>query len=444
MLRVSNSLRVDGVVPVCRQALVPLVLAALAVPLLQPVFLGFLHHPMDAWSEGFAQVLMRAGIFVIGWVALDLYSAIIRGEERAVLAQWPVDPARVVSFVTLQVAVRSWWLVPATGIVLSPVALSGESTRWGLGVFVLIGAWLMSLSCGAAVLLGAIAAAESEKTAPLLDLLRGNNPRAQAAFLYAPGLVLGLAGAVVVQASFGVDGALRGDLVAAATVVLPLPLALVGWALVPGLARSCWFDGTAVLAEIDARYASLESAEEALRVYLDGLVRFLPSRIGLYALKDLRHGWRSRRTLIVGAWILGMVGLAASWTAAAEGPVRALLVVVTSVLLVASVGAAMESDEPEFLRQVMPRETLTRGLARGVVTLAWVQPCVWPAVAGVGVRRGGTEAAWVLAVGLTATVLGAVLAAGCRSAQRRALAVYAPAATLGGAALAAWISGGLA
>ena len=30
MLRVSNSLRVDGVVPVCRQALVPLVLAALA------------------------------------------------------------------------------------------------------------------------------------------------------------------------------------------------------------------------------------------------------------------------------------------------------------------------------------------------------------------------------------------------------------------------------
>ena len=110
MLRVSNSLRVDGVVPLLRQVLVPMVLAALAVPLLRPVFLGFLAHPVDAWPEGFAQVLMRAGIFVIGWVALDLYSAIIRGEERAVLAQWPVDPARVVSFVTLQVAVRSWWL----------------------------------------------------------------------------------------------------------------------------------------------------------------------------------------------------------------------------------------------------------------------------------------------------------------------------------------------
>jgi hypothetical protein len=421
----------------------PLVVAAAAVPLLQPVFLGFLQLPQSAWSEGFAQVLLRACILIIGWLALDLYSGIVRGPERAVLAQWPVEPAQVVAFVVLKTAAQRWWMLPAAALVLSPVAFAGDAARWAVGCCVLLGAWLMALTTGAAVLLGAIAASEDERVAPLLDLMRGNNPRAQAAFLYAPGLVLGLVGAVTVQAAFAVDGALIAQPVAVVRLALPVVVAAVAWSVVPGLARLRWFDGTAVLAEIDARYSSLEEPEEALRVYLDGLVRFLPGRVRLYALKDLRNGWRARRTLITSAWLIGLCGAAASWTSSVEGVSRAGVVVIFGILLVASLGAAMEADEPEFLRRVLPADTSARRVARAFVVAAWVQPCLWPAVLGVWVRQGGEAALLLSGVGFAVTGGAIGLVIGSLALPRWALAVYAPVALVGGAAMARWVSGGL-
>ncbi|MFT4622021.1 MAG: hypothetical protein ACI8PZ_000673 [Myxococcota bacterium] len=433
--------RAHGPVPLLRAVLLPLAVAAAALPLLRPVFLGFLAGPEEGWDDGFAQVLFRVGLVAVGWLALDLYSAIVRGPEREVLAQWPVDAGEVVSFVVLSTAVRRWWLVPAGMIVLAPMAVAGRPGEWAIGGAVLAGTFLMTLSVGAAVLLGAIAAAEDERVAPLLDLLRGNNPRAQAAFLYAPGVVLGGVGLMLSQAAFAVAPAASGSPVAAIQIAAPLAVSAGAWLFVPGLARRRWFDGTAVLADIDARYAGLNSPEEALRVYLDWVVRFLPASVGLYVHKDLRHAWRARRTPLTGAWLGGFAGLAAAWTASPEGPGRAALVVIATTLLVAGVGAAMESDEPPFLQRMLPQDRARRTLARAIVVFTWVQPCLWPAVLGVALRQGLGPAAGVIGVGLIAAAAGAGLVAISLATRGRALLVYSPTAAVLAAALA-WASGG--
>ena len=441
--RVANRIRTLGAPRVLAGAFLPLAVAAALLPLLSPVFLAFLAGPVEGWAEGIGQVLFRAALLVVGWVALDLYGAVVRGEERAVLAGWPVEPSAVVAYLVVKSAAERWWLVPALAILLAPIAIAGAAGAYTASILVLLGAFGLAHTAGAAVLLGAIAAAEDPRIAPLLDLLRGNNPRAQAAFLYAPGLVLGLVGLVLSQAAFSVGAAASGDALAIAWVVAPLLLAPVGWLPVPRLARERWFDGTAVLAEIDARYAALEEPEEALRVYLDGLARFLPAKVRVYALRDLRHGWRARRTLITGAWLVGVVGLVAAWTASPDGPTRAALVAVAGCLLVGSVGAALSEDEPEFLRRVLPDGGGARHLARAWVVVLWVQPCVWFGAVGVTVRRGLGEAAAVVGIGVAATCVAAALAVLSTVRPSHSRVIYAPTAALVGGAMAAWISGGL-
>ena len=52
-------------------------LAALAlVPLVEPVFLGFLDLPPEAWPEGIEAVVFRACVLVVGLLSLDVYSAL--------------------------------------------------------------------------------------------------------------------------------------------------------------------------------------------------------------------------------------------------------------------------------------------------------------------------------------------------------------------------------
>ncbi|NCG21955.1 MAG: hypothetical protein GWP91_23305, partial [Rhodobacterales bacterium] len=307
------------------------------------------------------------------------------------------------------------------------------------GLWVVVGAIAMGLWASSWIHLQAIIAAESQSWAPLLDAIRGVNPRPQAAFLYAPGLILLVSGVLVQMACTGLELADAGAVWGWAGPLPMLLLSTLGWRATPTLAKEAWFRGSLVLAEIDARYASLEDPEEGRRVYLDWSVRFLPDAMGRWALKDLRHGWRARRSWITGAWLVSLAAFAAGWTAAEWGPSRAIDVVLAGAWLCATVGVWMELDEPYFLRVWLPRGGAARHLSRIWVLFLWIQPPAWFAAAAVGIRRGVADGAWVLGVSLGSAVAASVVSWLCGRLGGRGLAAYAPLAAISAALTALWV-----
>jgi len=405
----------------------------LLVPLVRALFLDVLERPAELWPEVLAQVALRFAFVVVGWLSLDTYSALIRGEDREVLAILPVDPGHVVVAALLRVARRRWVLVPAAALLLFPIALSGSPTLWAFSVIFVAGAWVLGLTVSAAVHLGAVQLAEDPRAEGILDLVRGNNPRAQAAFLYAPGLALLLGGALLAQASNAFLALSLGT--ALAWLSLPFLAALAIVPTLPRLGRASWFRATAVLAEIDARYAALADPDEGKRVYMDWAIRGLPAEVRRYALDDLRHGWRARRTGITGAWLVGLAGIAAAWTADPSGPSRAWVVAVAGTWLCGSIGVLLAADEPAFLRVWLPRRHGAALLGRSVALVLWLQPCVaLPAIA-VLFRHGFAPAAAVGLGGQLAVLTATAVALACGRLAERGVAVYGPVAAVAAATI---------
>ena len=424
-----------------RDVVLPLVALAALVPLVQALFLPWLSADPSAWPEAMGRVLLRAGVVVVGWLSLDTFSALIRGDDRDVLSVLPVEPYHVVVAALWRVARRRWWLVPAMAVLLAPVAVAGAIDLWVGAVVVVAGAWCLGLVVSSAVHLLAVEVSESPRWAPLLDLVRGSNPRPQAAFLYAPGTALLLCGGLVNQSASAVASLREATPATAIWLVLPFVVAALASLPLPRLATASWFRASAVLAEIDARYAALADPEEGRRVYLDWAVRWLPSRVHRYALNDLRHGWRARRTLVSGAWLAGLLALVPSWTGDPTGPVRAAVVVGVGVWVCAAVGVLLAQDEPAFLRHWLAGDETQRTLARGLVLVLWLQPVVWPAVVASLFRHGLPGASVVLGWGELSAVLATALSLACSRWPQRGLSLYGPlAALLGGTTLA----GGLA
>lgn len=431
-----NRARAEGAVAAARAVLVPLVAAALLVPLVRPTFLAFLDGDPVRWGDGMRGVVLRWSMVAVGWLAIELFGALVRGHGREVLAILPVDPALVARAEIVRIAAERWWLLPCTGLVLSPVAIAGAPGLWAAGLAAIAACALLGLGGGALAHLLAIRVAESPAWAPILDLLRGHNPRPQAAFLYAPGAVLVASAALLVAASRAVPRIAAGDPTALPLLALPALAGVLCLAAVPGVAREAWFRGSAVLAEIDARYATLADPAEATRVYLDWAVRFLPAPLRLYALDDLRHGWRTRRSLVTGAWLAAALAAGAGWTADPSGPARVTAIVVAAAFVVAANGVLLARDEPPFLRAMLPRAPTPSAAARLLVLTAWALPPVALGATSVAIRRGA-EAAEVLLVGLVATLAAGLLAVACGRFPDRGLAAYAPVGTLLAAALVA-------
>lgn len=423
--------------------MVPLLAGAILVPLVRPTFLWFLDQDPGTWGEGMHQVVFRAAVVVVGWLSLDVYGALIRGPGRDVLAVLPIDAAAVARAELIQVAASRWWLIPGAALVLSPVAVAGAPGLWAAAVLVVAGCFALGLTGSALAHLLAIRVAEDPRFAGLLDLVRGNNPRPQAAFLYAPGVVLVACGGLLGAASAAVPGVVAGDPKAVLFALSPFVGAALAWLPVPALAKRTWFRGSVVLSEIDARYATLVDPTEAARVYLDWVVRYLPAGWRPYALNDLRHGWRARRTLISLAWLVGLVALGAGWTDAASGPARAAAVAVMGVFLVAGNGVLLARDEPAFLRVWLPTGGVSAVAARGVVLAAWTAPPVALATAAALFRHGWDAAGEVVGLGSVALTVAATLALACGRLRERGPAVYAPSAAVLAAVFLAWSTAGM-
>jgi len=411
-----------------RDLLLPLVALAVLVPLVQTLFLGFLQAGAEGWAAGVGRVLLRVTVVVVGWLSLDTFSALIRADDRSVLAILPVDGAHVVASALERVARRRWIMVPAFGVLLSPLLVHGAQELWALALVQIAGAWALGLTVSTWVHLLAIEVSESERWAPWLDLVRGNNPRPQAAFLYAPGVALLACGLLLARSAEAVAGSASG-----LWLVVPFVVAGAAALPLPSLARRTWFRGSAVLAEIDARYAALLDPEEGRRVYLDWVVRWLPAPLRLHALHDLRHGWRARRTLITGAWLVGLAGLVSAWTSDPAGVGRAAVVSVLGVWACGAVSVLLAADEPPFLERWLGVSPGRQAGARLVVTALWLQPCLWPAVGAVALRHGLGPAARLLAWGELGVVGAGLLALACSRLTQRRLSLYGPLAAVLGA-----------
>ena len=427
----------------------PVAVAALCVPLVESVFLEFLDRPQDEWGVGVSGALMRYGLVMVGALALDLFAVLVRGEDRKVLGVLPVDPGGLVPACVLRVAWDRLWWVPAGMVLLSPVLFRAHGNAealllWAVCGVVLIGGWLLALSSGSLVHMWSIEVAENPSFAPWLDMVRGNNPRAQAAFLYAPGLILGASGLLLGEACFSVPDAIEGSVSAWVWIAAPYLLAGLIWRPVPRLARRTWFAGTAVLADIRGRYETLLDAEEARRVYLDWGVRWLPLAWRSYALKDLRQGWRARRTWVLAPWGLGIASALAGWTSDPAGPSHAAVFACGSAWCLGVVGALMVRDDPPFLRVWLPNPGLPGFMARAVVVAAWLQPCVWPAVLVVAIRADWAQAGGVLLTAGVSAVGAGVLAALCTNIGRSGVGWYAPIAVCAATLIGVWtMTGGM-
>lgn len=411
------------------------------MPLFQPVFLHFLGKDPD--GEGLFGVLVRLVLVLVGVAAIDTYGALIRSDGRGILGLLPVDAGEV-AIEELRDLVRARaWLPVAAAILLLPLVPTLGWGVWAASGALAVGAWLCGLTVSAAVHLLAISAAENPSFAGILDLLRGSNPREQAAFLWAPGLALALASLPAALAAEGVRRMALGDAAAAASVALPPLVAVLALGRVPRLARSGWFRATAVLADIDARYAMVEEQEEATAAYMDWLVRFLPEGAGRYALKDLRHGWRARRSWISAMWGVGIVAGLAAWSGDPAAPTRGLALAVIGIWLTAAIGVILERDEPPFLRIWLPQHPTAQRSARWLVLFAWLQPAVWVPSAVVALRHDLSEAAVFFGATLLAAGLASAVSLGCSLLRERGLLAYGPVAAVAAAVFTLLATGGL-
>jgi hypothetical protein len=392
--------------------------------LARPLLLGFLDGPLSEWPAGIQGILFRLGLVLVGAVSIRVYSSLIRGTERSVLASLPVDPAQVSRFQLRVVLVETISWIGVVGIILGPIALRGYWGLWLLCVCSLGGMWFMSVMVSGAVHLWVAGVADSPSWGNILDLIRGANPRAQAAFIYAPGVILMLLGFFAAGVSYGVPMLWSGKLLGIPWLVLPFLAGILALWRIPGPARRNWYQASAVIADIDARYGALQDQEEVLRVYMDWAVRFLPPSSQRWALKDLRHGWRARRGWISATWLIGLAGLVSGWTASGEGAERVLTVIGLGIAAVGFVAVVLARDEPAYLERWLGNGGGVASLSRMFVIVMWLQVAIWPGVFAVCIRSGLTDGIQVVVLGEILTVFYALTGVGCARAKGWGMVAY--------------------
>jgi hypothetical protein len=410
--------------------------------LAQPVWLGFLNGPFGEWSAGIQGAFVRLGLLIVGVQSVVVYGEVIRGSERAILTLMPVDPAEVGLYQSARIGREGLWMVAVAAVLLGPLLLWGQAVLWSLCVVGVIGLWVASLTVSVVIHLSAVGVAASPRWAPLLDMIRGSNPREQAAFIYAPGVVLMGLGGLVAVVSWGVVAVWQGDFLG--VFGLSLPFAIGGLFLwrVPAAARAGWYRATAVLADIDARYGVLVEAAEERTVYMDWSLRFLPAGIRIWALKDMRYGWRSRRPWLALTWLVGLLGALSGWTHHPGGPLRVLVMMALGCALCATIATLMAKDEPQELKTWLGDGGVLGLLGRWMVLAVWLQGAVWPGVGVVLIRAGGVEGLWVLCVSQLLALGFSGVAVLCSRLENGGLVTYVGLAIMGLSGLAAACFGG--
>jgi hypothetical protein len=410
--RLANRARTDGLWRAVLGAVIPVVALAAAGPLVEPVFMAFLAEGRIA--EGSVALGLRVGGALCGAMVLATYTALVRGPERAILDPHPAEPGQLLTYLLIRTGLETLpWLLGGVAL-LTPMLVAGEVEAWAVTAAMAAGGWWLGLLGGFPVHLASVWAAESPGLSGILELLRGQNPRLQAALIYGPGVAFAYGmGALTLASQGGVF------------LLVPVVAGLVAWIPAPALARGFHVRTTLVLHEIDAAYAFEDEAEEARVVYFEWLLRWLPAGWRTAALKELRHGWRGLRSWLTGAWGLGCLALLAAWSEDPSAVARTALVAGAMLALLAVSGLRLAATDPAWLKVALPMQNLTP--ARAAVVFAWLQPAILPAFFALLVRQGTVAFRLLLALEVLALAL-AVMASVCSRWSMKGLAPYLVAA----------------
>lgn len=421
----------------------PVLASVAAAPLARPVLLSFLEQ--GAWVAGLEAVTLRLGALMAAAMALHTYTDLVRSPDRAVLDAHPVEPRSLLRAIALRTARQRSYLPVVGAVLLAPVLQVRGVVPWAGGVGVVLGAWMAALGVGFAVHLGAVWAGLSPGLAQALDLVRGDNPRMQAALIYAPGAALLVVTIAVVFSAAGLSYALTGRPDGWAFLLIPPALGGVGWALAGPLAEHYYVRATALLTEVDGLVSGVDSAEEDRVVYLEWLARGRPE-----LLRQLRQGWRSYRTWALGAWGLGLLGVLGAWSAEPGLDGRLTSVVGGCALLFTLLPPQLAKGDPEWLDAALGTHRPRVDRARAAVAVLYAQGAVVPPLAAGLVRHGVDCLApllWVEGVLVGLAVVSAALSRrlGERAAWGMgplALVVWAALTASGSPELSAWLQGG--
>ena len=397
-------------------------LAAVSV-LVRATFLEFLDTGANATA--LRGLWLRGGLLVLSMVGFRVHSTVLRGRSREILALLPVEPRKVVAVDLLDVTRTAVAWVAAVGLLCLPVGQALGISVWAQGMAVVAGAAALSISWSAIALLGAISVAEDPAWAGLLDAVRGNNPRPQAAIIYALAPMVFLGGVVLDQAAAGAVGEAH-----IATLALPWVLGFASIPAIAPLADRVWFQATMVLEDIRARYAAVEDPEDAKRVYMDWTLRWLPDEVSRWAELDLRHGWRSHRGTLAFMWLGALFAFGAGWSAQAGTPMRAGLVAGVSGWWCGAVMLRMAAEVQPFLRTwlVVPRGV--RLAARTWTVGMWSVAPIAAAGVAVLLRMGPMAAAQAMGIGMVVCALAALAAAVFAARPRLGMVPYVALGTL--------------
>ena len=400
----------------------PLVGALAALPLLRGGFYGFLDGSEAVVRDGIGGMTARVGLALAAGLSLGTYDEVVRGPDRGVVDLHPLHAslwlrARIASVARS----RFRWFLLASVLL---VPLWPRIDAIALCALVLAGAWIAGIGAGLGVNLAAPRLAMEPALAGVFDAIRGENPRLQAALLYAPGVALALFGSATLAGSWGATEVLLGHAAGWAGLTAPFAVGALGIVLAarnaPSMERL-----PALLGEIEAAWAAAESPEEARAVYLEWTVRMVPEALRRDLRRELRHLWRGLRPWVTGSWGLAVLALLAGWTDEAAGRARLAWVGGAALLALGFAGVRLAATDPAWLDDLLPSSR--RLPARVLAVFLVMQVVVLPANAALLVRQGTTALLPLEGAALGLAVLGAI--SGARLRGHGGL-VYLPAGIL--------------
>jgi len=406
----------------------PVLAAAVAMPLVADHLLWFLPPedqtvPLSAWATGLVDVALRLSALIASAVILHSYSDLVRGPDRAVLDVHPLKARALVTAIAIHTFRTRLYLPLMVAVLFSPVAARGEVEAYLGAVGLAFSGWLGGLGVGYLVHLGGVWAAYSSVLSAVLDALRGDNPRMQAALIYAPGVALGIVGLSLGFAAMGLEAALGGWTFGWLWLAIPAVVGFLSWLFVGRLAEKFYIRATLLLAEVDGAWGSRETPEISLEVYLEKFGRGRPE-----LLRALRHGWRNLRTFATGGWILGLLSAALCWSDVSRAP----MVGAGSVVLIAGVAARMAEGDPLWLDKALGVSVARVATARFLVALMYTGGVLTPLGLVLAVRHGMSGFLMLSGLAVLTLLVSAAAAAVARQWRERATWAY------GTLALVAW------
>lgn len=327
----------------------------------------------------FPNILFRYAILVSAVTSFVCYQDLIRDPIRRILDPHPIDGGT--DFLSAYMSHTISKTLPTLIAVIAlfwPILLykSQCSHLWfGMSFFLAL-VWISSVFVGYSVCLGAIKITRDEQFWPFLDVIRGSNPREQAAFLYVPGVSLLFMGVTISFACNALSYALqhKGGLVMWLWILLPALLGGFSFILSQKWMKESYAYGSIVRNDIDAQWNIIDQygqeAEEHT-VYLEMLASTNRPELK----RNLRQGWREFRIWIIGSWVIGAI---AGFYVLQDDIGFAFQMTLFGSLVVAGLPTQLQKGDPLWLETQLPLPLRRIRLCRSLVSILYAQGILLP------------------------------------------------------------------